>query len=113
MKIIISIRFVLIIFFITINLSIAQSDSNHQSPLPTRYSPMDVNFIDQNEGWAVGVNGTIIHTTDGGGNWDFQNNPKPFNLETNIKYQLAERVKVRLQTFNILGQKIKTLIQST
>ncbi len=33
------------------------------------YDLSDVKFIDANEGWAVGANGAIIHTTDGGAYW--------------------------------------------
>ncbi len=32
-----------------------------------------ITFVDQNEGWAVGEIGTIIHTTDGGETWEVQN----------------------------------------
>ncbi|MEE4260632.1 MAG: YCF48-related protein, partial [Bacteroidales bacterium] len=32
----------------------------------------DVTFIDSNNGWAVGDSGTILHTSDGGNNWEFQ-----------------------------------------
>ncbi len=113
MKIKISIRSVLSIFFITMNFSMAQSGWNRQSPLHTRYSLMDVKFLDQNEGWAVGVTGTKIDTTDGGDNRDFKNNPSLVNPENIIKYQLAEWVKVRLEIFYILDQKIKILVQST
>ena len=31
-----------------------------------------VSFIDENTGWAVGANGIILHTTDGGDNWTIQ-----------------------------------------
>jgi len=38
------------------------------------------------------------------------NYPNPFNPETVIKYSLKDNVKVNLEIFNMLGQKVKTLI---
>ena len=32
----------------------------------------DVDFIDNEQGWAVGYLGKIIHTTDGGATWNEQ-----------------------------------------
>lgn len=40
----------------------------------------DVNFVDLDNGWAVGENGVILHTTDGGGNWGTQNS----NIEADL-----------------------------
>jgi photosystem II stability/assembly factor-like uncharacterized protein len=40
-----------------------------QSPLPTGNYLNDVHFINENIGYAVGNNGTIIKTIDGGENW--------------------------------------------
>jgi len=43
-----------------------------QNPLPQGNRLYDINYINQNTGWACGEDGTIIKTTDGGNNWNFQ-----------------------------------------
>ncbi len=39
-----------------------------------------------------------------------QNFPNPFNPETTIRYQVAELGDVKIEIFNVLGQRVKTLI---
>lgn len=39
-----------------------------------------------------------------------QNYPNPFNLETKIPYELAKQASVSISIFNLLGKKIRTLV---
>jgi len=42
----------------------------------------------------------------------FQNYPNPFNSSTIIKYQIPKDERVRINLYNILGEKILTLIET-
>ena len=41
--------------------------------LPGEFYPQAAHFVDAKRGWAVGLNGAILHTTDGGESWQSQN----------------------------------------
>ena len=40
---------------------------------PTNYNLVSCSFVDSLRGWVAGDTGTIIRTTNGGQNWNFQN----------------------------------------
>ncbi len=82
----------------------------------------DVFFTDKDHGWIVGNNGIVMCTKkydpitsikDDFVTYDyhlFQNYPNPFNSSTNIEFQVANFGFVSLDVYDILGRKIKTLI---
>lgn len=49
-----------------------------QNPTPQGNNLNSIFFINSEEGWAGGWNGTIIHTNDGGDNWEIQYNHYPY-----------------------------------
>ena len=74
-------------------------------------------------GWAVGDNGLILRTEDGT-TWIDQNSgktypdkfylsqncPNPFNPSTIIKFSLPRAGQIRIEIYNSLGQKVKTIL---
>ena len=42
-----------------------------------------------------------------------QNNPNPFNSGTTIEYTVPKQAQVTIEIFNILGQKVRTLVDET
>lgn len=45
--------------------------------------------------------------------WLYQNYPNPFNSSTIIKYDLPQESFVRIEIYDVLGQRIKTLVNKT
>ena len=41
-----------------------------QGKVPVRSTLLDVDFVNDKQGWAVGHEGVILHTSDGGDTWE-------------------------------------------
>jgi len=85
--------------------------------------PLNAIHFKDGYGWAVGGNGLVLRTEDGSTWIDQKNNkvypskfelsqnyPNPFNLKTVISYQLPAFCKVGLSIYNIIGQKVTSLV---
>jgi photosystem II stability/assembly factor-like uncharacterized protein len=84
-----------------------------------------IHFIDD-LGWAAGEGGLLLQTDNGGINWIDQNTgttypnkfnlsqnyPNPFNPATVIEFQIPNSAFVTLEIYNILGEKVSTLLSA-
>jgi photosystem II stability/assembly factor-like uncharacterized protein len=92
-------------------------------PSPDSTAIYDITFVDENHGWAVGENGTVLRydtMNTGIKNFNqnnyvtsfylYQNYPNPFNPKTKINIQITKSSDVRLVVYDVLGREIETLI---
>jgi photosystem II stability/assembly factor-like uncharacterized protein len=99
--------------------------SNWQEiPTPDTSTLSDIQFVDENHGWAVGLYGTIFKynkfvneiniITDEiiNNNILYQNFPNPFNASTTIEYNISKKSNVKIKLYNIEGKEIKLLFNN-
>lgn len=78
------------------------------TPVASDFEFVDVTIDDKNTTVTV-VENESIHELPV--DWQLsQNQPNPFNPETNITYQVPKTSLVKIEVFNLLGQRIKTLV---
>jgi photosystem II stability/assembly factor-like uncharacterized protein len=92
-------------------------------PVPVRLNA--IFFVNENDGWAVGLNGMILHTSSAGIGITpisneiprefmlMQNYPNPFNPATKIRFQIPLRNgpdRSLLKIYDALGREIETLV---
>ena len=61
-----------------------------------------------------GMSAVENNPANGSNSFELKNNyPNPFNPTTTIKYSLKNNMNVKLSIYNVVGQKVKTLVNST
>lgn len=70
--------------------------------------------------WVVGNEGTIYNGSIDAESQSVpakysikQNYPNPFNLSTVIEYEILEEIPVKIEVYDLLGQKVRTLVDDT
>lgn len=84
----------------------------------------DIVFTDETHGWVLCADGLLLKKTKDGFIWNSiekeqilpksfvlkQNYPNPFNPSTTIEFGVPKTVNVRIEVYNIAGQRVKTLL---
>ena len=100
------IKKILILFLLTLSISIYGS-KNWRQVSKANYEPLnDVFFINNNTGWIVGGAGTILKTSDGGYSWQSPSSNLPAIADMRSIYFLNENVGYAGGSNNVLLKSI-------
>ncbi len=72
------------------------------NPKPQGNSIFANDFVDDNNGYAVGMYGTLLKTGDGGSSWNKVNSGG--YPSTTVRFQIPQAGLVRLKVFDVLGR---------
>ncbi len=79
---------------VTINLSAQNQGWNFINPVSEGKDLISLSFYNENEGYAVGLNGTILHSNNGGNNWEKLESPTEHNLYGVSYYSSTDAIAV-------------------
>jgi photosystem II stability/assembly factor-like uncharacterized protein len=74
-------RIFFVFLLVTVQAAVSAQGTWERIPVPTTQYLKSVCFVDSLYGWIAGDSGVILHTTDGGASWNFQETNAVYDVE--------------------------------